>query len=132
MVPGGFQKPDFTRSLDLFRPDLARVDGIEHLVFFPMYKQNGPRDVCCEALVIRVPWPEWIAELERSGYDNPKFVPVQLVDGTAGYDSECAVLFPEMVSVDGRLRCDIHVAYVETMRFSTNTNADACASALLF
>jgi hypothetical protein len=30
---------------------------------------------------------------------------------------------PDMVSVDGRLRCDINVAYVETMRFSTNTNA---------
>jgi hypothetical protein len=102
-VGGGFQKPDFTRSLDLFRPDLARVDAIEHLVFFPMYKQNGPREVCCEALVISVPWPDWIAELERGRagfrYDNPKFVPVQLVDGTAGYDSDCAVLFPEMVSI---------------------------------
>jgi hypothetical protein len=101
-VGGGLQKPDFARSLDLFRPDLDRVDGIEHLVCFPMYKQNGPRDVCCEALVIRVPWPEWISELERTGYDNAKFVPVQLVDGTDGYDSDCAVLFPEMVSVDGR------------------------------
>jgi hypothetical protein len=28
-----------------------------------------------------------------------------------------------MLSSDGRLRCDINVAYVETMRFSTNTNA---------
>jgi hypothetical protein len=102
-VGRGFKKPDFTRSLDLFRPDLARVDGIEHLVFFPMYKQNGPREVCCEALVIRVPWPDWIAELERGRagfkYDNSKFVPVQLVDGTAGYDSDCAVLFGEMVSI---------------------------------
>ena len=33
------------------------------------------------------------------GIDNPKFVPVELVDATRGYDSECAVLFPEMVSV---------------------------------
>jgi hypothetical protein len=45
-----------------------------------------------------VPWPDWIAELERTRYDNPKFVPVELVDGTRGYDSECAVLFPEMVT----------------------------------
>ena len=64
-----------------------------------MYKQNGSRDTCFEALIIRVPWPDWIAELERTRYDNPKFVPVELLDGTRGYDSECAVLFPETVSV---------------------------------
>ncbi len=41
---GGFEKPDFTRSLEVFRPDLVREDGIEHLVVFPMYTQNGSRD----------------------------------------------------------------------------------------
>jgi hypothetical protein len=95
-------KPDFGRSLDAFRPDLRRENGLEHLVFFPMYKQNGSRDTCFEALVVRVPWPDWIAALERARYDNDKYVPVELVDATRGYDSECAVLFPEMVSVDGR------------------------------
>jgi hypothetical protein len=99
---GGFAKPDFTASLALFRPELQRQDGIEHLVFFPMYKQNGSRDTCFEALIVHVPWPDWIAELERTRYDNPKFVPVELVQGTRGYDSECAVLFPETVSVAGR------------------------------
>ena len=97
-----FGKPDFTRSLELFRPELSRTDGLEHLVLFPMYKQNGSRDTCFEALIVRVPWPDWIAELERTRYDNPKFVPVELVDATRGYDSECAVLFPETVSVAGR------------------------------
>jgi hypothetical protein len=97
-----FGKPDFTRSLERFRPELSRTDGIEHLVLFPMYKQNGSRDTCFEALIVRVPWPDWIAELERTRYDNPKFVPVELVDATRGYDSECAVLFPETVSVAGR------------------------------
>jgi Family of unknown function (DUF6421) len=43
-----------------------------------------------------------VAELEATRYDNPKFVPVELVDHTRGYDSECAVLFPETVSVAGR------------------------------
>jgi hypothetical protein len=95
-------KPDFTASLDAFRPDLRRENGLEHLVFFPMYKQNGSRDTCFEALIVRVPWPDWIAELERTRYDNPKYVPVELVAATRGYDSECAVLFPEMVSVAGR------------------------------
>jgi hypothetical protein len=92
-------KPDFTASLDVFRPDLRRENGLEHLVFFPMYKQNGSRDTCFEALIVRVPWPDWIAELERTRYDNLKYVPVELVAATRGYDSECAVLFPEMVSI---------------------------------
>jgi hypothetical protein len=100
---GGFAKPDFTASLELFRPDLVRRDEIQHLVLFPMYLQNGrDRDVHFEALIVAVPWPEWLAELERTRYDNAKFVPVTLVDHTEGYDSECAVLFPETVSVAGR------------------------------
>lgn len=97
-----FGKPDFTRALAAFRPEMQRVDGTEHLVVFPMYKQNGSRDTCFEALLVRVPWPEWIAELERDRYDNAKFVPVELIDSTAGYRSECATLFPETVSVAGR------------------------------
>jgi hypothetical protein len=100
---GGYGKPDFTASLDAFRPERERIDGRTHLVFFPMYKQNGSRDTCFEALVVRVPWPDWIAELERTRYDNPKFVPVELLDATRGYDSECAVLFPEMVSTAERV-----------------------------
>jgi hypothetical protein len=95
----GFGKPDFGRSLELFRPDLQREHGIEHLVLFPMYLQNASRDKRFEALIVRVPWPQWLASLERERYDNPKFVPVTFVDHTAGYDSECAVLFPEAVSV---------------------------------
>jgi hypothetical protein len=98
---GGFETPDFTRSLEAFRPERGREDGIEHLVFFPMYKQNGSRDTCYEALIVSVPWPDWIAELERTRYDNPKFVPVELVDATRGYASECATLFPETVSIGG-------------------------------
>jgi hypothetical protein len=99
---GGYAKPDFSSSLELFRPEQHRQDGIEHLVLFPMYKQNASRETCFEALTIRVPWPDWIAALERTRFDNPKFVPVELIDGTHGYDSECAVLFPETVSVAGR------------------------------
>ena len=96
---GGYGKPDFGTSLELFRPEQQRRDGIEHLVLFSMLKQNGPRGSALEALIVRVPWPAWLAELEATRYDNPKFVPVTLVDYTAGYDSECATLFPETVSV---------------------------------
>ena len=98
----GFAKPDFMRSTEVFRPEADRRDGIEHLVVFPMYKQNASRDTCFEALIVRVPWPDFVARLERSGYDNPKFVPVNFVDYTSGYDSECAVLFPETFSTAER------------------------------
>ena len=101
-VDSGFAKPDFVRSLETFRPERDRRDGIEHLVVFPMYKQNASRDTCFEALIVRVSWPAFVAELERSGYDNAKFVPVTFVDYTAGYDSECAVLFPETFSTAER------------------------------
>ena len=100
-IADGFVKPDFARATEAFRPELERRDGIEHLAVFPMYKQNGSTDTCFEALIVRVPWPEWVVELERR-YDNPKFVPVTFVDHTSGYDSECAVLFPETFSVTQR------------------------------
>jgi hypothetical protein len=98
----GYGKPDFTAALEAFRPELGREDGRVHICFFPMYKQNGSRDTCFEAVAMRVPWPDWIAELEATRYDNAKFVPVELADATRGYDSECAVLFPEMVSTSDR------------------------------
>jgi hypothetical protein len=101
-VEGGCGKPDFRASLDLFRPDLVRGDGVEHLVVFPLYTPNGSPDTRFEALITRTPWPAFVDRIERELYDNAKFVPVQLVANTAGYDSECAVLFPETVSVAER------------------------------
>jgi hypothetical protein len=90
----GYGKPDFIRSVEAFHPEQQRRDGIEHLVVFPMYKQNASSAYCFEALIVRVPWPKWIAELEQR-YDNAKFLPVELIAYTEGYESECAVLFPE-------------------------------------
>ena len=101
-VEAGCAKPDFMASLALFRPEQHRKDGIEHLVVFPMYTPNGSPDTRFEALIVRTPWPEFIDQLERGMFDNQKYVPVQLVDYTDGYDSECAVLFPETVSVATR------------------------------
>jgi Family of unknown function (DUF6421) len=98
----GYGKPDFAGSLEAFRPEKLRNDGQLQIAFFPMYKQNGSPDTCFEAVAVRVPWPAWIARLEATRYDNAKYVPVELVDATRGYDSECAVLFPEMVAVAER------------------------------
>jgi hypothetical protein len=82
-----------------------------------MYKQNGPAEKVLEALIVRVPWPEWLSELEAARFDNPKFVPVTFVDHTTGYDSESAVLFPETVTVSekaanhfGAIFCDREAA----------------------
>jgi hypothetical protein len=81
---------------------LQRHDGIGHLVVFPMYTPNASGAVRFEAMIVRTQWPAWLAELERGRYPNAKFVPLALADFTDGYASECAVLFPETVSVAGR------------------------------
>ncbi|MGW6499748.1 DUF6421 family protein [Nonomuraea angiospora] len=91
--------PDFLHSLDLFHPDTQREDGLEHVVLFPMYTQNGNPARNLEAVWIRTIWPDWLAELEAGGYDNPMFVPIAFEDFTSGYDTHSAVLFPETVAV---------------------------------
>ncbi|MEU8380851.1 DUF6421 family protein [Streptosporangium sp. NPDC048865] len=95
----GLGVPDFLDALDAFHPDTQRVDGLEHLVLFPMYTQNGTTSRHIEAVWIRTVWPEWLAELERTRYDNPMFVPIAFEDFTSGYDTNSAVLFPETVAV---------------------------------
>jgi hypothetical protein len=95
----GFGKPDFLDSLDAFAPSDGRADGRGHLVVFPMYTQNGSPDRHLEAVLIHEVWPEWLAELERTRYDNPMFVPIRFDDFTSGYDTHSAVLFPETVAV---------------------------------
>ena len=93
-----FGVPDFLDSLAAFQPQQHRVDGIRHLVVFPMYTQNGSRERHVEALIVEVIWPEFIAQLETE-YVNPLFVSLRLVDFTPGYDTNSAVLFPETVAM---------------------------------
>ncbi len=95
----GFGVPDFLDSLVAFHPEQHRVDGLRHLVVFPMYTQNGSSDRLVEAVLIEVIWPEFVAELEAGDYSNKLFVPVRFVDFTAGYDTNAAVLFPETVAM---------------------------------
>ena len=96
---GGYGVPDFLDSLLAFTPAEQRVDGLEHLVLFPMYTQNGNPDRNLEAVLLRVVWPDWLAELERTRFDNPMFVPINFIDFTPGYDTNSAVLFPETIAV---------------------------------
>ncbi|MER5381816.1 DUF6421 family protein [Streptomyces sp. NPDC002688] len=96
---GGFKVPDFLDSLLAFQPAAHREDGLQHLVVFPMYTQNGNLDRNFEAVVLRMVWPEWLADLERTRYDNPLFCGITFEDFTAGYDTNSAVLFPETIAV---------------------------------
>jgi hypothetical protein len=95
----GFDVPDFRASLGAFQPQQHRVDGLRHLVVFPMVTQNGSPDRLLEALLIDVIWPEFIDALEREHYSNALFVPIRFVDFTGGYDTNSAVLFPETVAM---------------------------------
>ncbi|CAN7181459.1 DUF6421 family protein [Microbacterium sp. LjRoot45] len=97
-VDGGFGVPDFLDSLTAFQPQQHRVDGLTHLVVFPMYTQNGSRNRYVEAVLVEVIWPEFIAELENT-YTNKLFVSLRLLDFTPGYDTNSAVLFPETVAM---------------------------------
>ncbi|WP_127794844.1 DUF6421 family protein [Agromyces sp. LHK192] len=95
----GFGVPDFLDSLVEFQPQQHRLDGIRHLVVFPMVTQNGSPDRHVEALVVETIWPEFIAALEAGDYSNRLFVSLRLVDFTPGYDTNSAVLFPETVAM---------------------------------
>lgn len=94
----GFGIPDFYDALVAFHPENHRVDGLRHLVVFPMYTQNGSPDRHVEALLVEVIWPELIAGVEER-YANKLFVSLRLVDFTPGYDTNSAVLFPETVAM---------------------------------
>ncbi|MFC6356130.1 DUF6421 family protein [Luethyella okanaganae] len=95
----GLGVPDFLDSLTAFQPQQHRVDGLRHLVVFPMYTQNGSSNRFVEAVLVEVIWPEFIEGLEAGAYSNKLFVPLRFVDFTPGYDTNSAVLFPETVAM---------------------------------
>jgi hypothetical protein len=81
-VDGGFGVPDFLDSLVAFQPQQHRVDGLRHLVVFPMYTQNGSTDRHVEALLVEVIWPRVRRALEAGDYGNRLFLPLRLLDFT--------------------------------------------------
>jgi len=98
-VESGFGEPDFLDSLVAFQPQRNRVNGLQHLVVFPMYTQNGSSERLVEAVLIEVIWPEFVGVLEATEYSNKLFVPIRFIDFTEGYDTNSAVLFPETVAM---------------------------------
>jgi hypothetical protein len=99
----GFHVPDFYSALSKFRPEQHRIDGLPHVVVFPMYTQNGSTDRLVEAVLLEVIFPEFVAELEAAHYPNKAFVPVRFIDFTPGYNTNSAVIFPESVAVTPRV-----------------------------
>ena len=97
-VSNGFGVPDFLDSILRFHPADKREDGLQYLVVFPMYTQNGSKDRHFEALLVEVMWPEFIEEAENL-YSNKLFVPLKFIDYTSGYKTNSAVLFPETVAM---------------------------------
>lgn len=97
-VSDGLSVPDFYDALMAFQPQQHRVNGLRHLVVFPMYTQNGSANRLVEAVLIEVIWPEFVGELE-AGYTNKLFVPIRFLSWTPGYDTNSAVLFPETVAM---------------------------------
>ena len=51
-VTDGLGVPDFLDSLEEFQPQQHRVNGLRHLVVFPMYTQNGSTDRLVEAVLV--------------------------------------------------------------------------------
>jgi Family of unknown function (DUF6421) len=96
---GGFGVPDFLDSLVAFQPQQHRVDGLRHLVVFPMVTQNGSSNRYVEAVLIETIWPEFVDALQAGEYSNALFVPIRFIDFTPGYDTNSAVLFPETVAM---------------------------------
>ncbi len=95
---GGFAKPDFYASLELFRPDLMRSNDVQNFAIFSMYTQNGNPNRNLEVVVTNTFWPQWLADKEKK-YSNPAFVPIEFIGFTSGYDTNSAVFFPETVAV---------------------------------
>lgn len=98
-VDAGLGVPDFLDALVAFDPASQRADGVQHLVVFPMYTQNGSADRHLEAVLLEVVWPDFVAELEAGDYSNPLFLPIRFLDFTPGYDTFSAVLFPETIAM---------------------------------
>ena len=96
---GDFGVPDFLDSLVAFQPQQHRVDGIRHLVVFPMYTQNGSRDRLRRGADRRGHLAGVHRASSRREYVNKLFVSLRLVDFTPGYDTNSAVLFPETVAM---------------------------------
>lgn len=94
--------PDFGKSF--LKLNLQDKRGLHQtaLIVAPMYLQNATTAYRFEAVYLDIPWPAWLKSLERDNPD-PTYVPGRLLKYSIGYQSRCAVLFPEQVSSKQKL-----------------------------
>lgn len=93
---GGFGEPDFESSLKALT--FERIDNKEYVIVFPMYLQNASNAFKFECFLTSIVWPAWLADYERMKWQNQYFITADIKRYSKGYDSECAVFFPEMVA----------------------------------
>ena len=67
-----------------FHPEQWRIDGLPHLVVFPMYTQNGSTNRYFEAVLSRSFGPHSWLNSEAANYSNKLFVPISFLDFTPG------------------------------------------------
>ena len=100
---GGFGKPDFTalaRGVPARAASAATASSTSSCS--RCTSRTARRDTCFEALIVRVPWPRVGGRARARATTTRSSCRSTFVDYTSGYDSECAVLFPETFSVAER------------------------------
>ncbi|MCE0446370.1 DUF6421 family protein [Streptomyces tricolor] len=76
-----------------FQPAANRAHGLQHLVVFPMYTQNGNPDRNLEAVMLRMVWPEVAGRAGAHPLRQPAVLRHHLRGLHSGYDTNSAVLF---------------------------------------
>ena len=88
--------PNFEKSLNNYNPQtFIKTKEIE-ICIFPMYTPNNSMNITCEAIFFKYQYTKEFI-LYENYFKNKNFIPAYLIDATEGFNSECVVLFPEMI-----------------------------------
>ena len=115
-----FPVPDFSSSAKSFKPHVYREKENYNFILFSGFLPNsGTEDRKLEALLFKTLWPKWLSVIEKK-HKHPAFLPGILISYSSGFDSECAVFFPEMISTQSPIPNDYGVIFCnrEASRFS--------------
>lgn len=105
-------EPDFGESFLKLKLQNKRGLNQTALVVAPMYLQNASTVYRFEAVYLAIPWPLWLKHIEKNNPD-PTYVPGRLLKYSNGYDSNCAVLFPEQILSKKKLNDVVGVIFCD-------------------
>jgi hypothetical protein len=105
-------EPDFAESFLKLKLQNKRGLNQTALVVAPMYLQNASTEYRFEAVYLEIPWPLWLKHIEKNNPD-PTYVPGRLLEYSNGYDSNCAVLFPEQILSNKKLNDVVGVIFCD-------------------